>query len=102
FQNRTEVHALTSIVGQRRPSPLDDWLLEDGTRARLQLRLRDIGAKGTMEFAEELEARLHRELDRLGGVQFGFTGEAYEGSLGQRVVIRDLVSSLGTSVLVIF
>lgn len=102
FQSRAEVQALVTILGQRRPSPLDDWLIEGGKRARLQLRLRDIGAKGTMEFAEALDARLHRELDPLGHVRFGFTGEAYDGSLGQRVVIRDLVSSLGTSIVAIF
>ncbi|MBC7173158.1 MAG: MMPL family transporter, partial [Polyangiaceae bacterium] len=33
---------------------------------------------------------------------FAFTGEAYEGSLGQRVVIHDLVTSLGWSIVLIF
>jgi uncharacterized protein len=102
FQSAAGVHALTTILGQRRPGPLEDWLVEDATRARLQLRLRDVGAKRTLDFAEELEARLARELEPLGGVHFGFTGEAYDGSLGQRVVVQDLVSSLGTSIVVIF
>ncbi len=102
FQSQAEVHALTTILGQRSPSPLDDWLVDDAKVARLQLRLRDVGAKGTLHFAELLETKLHEELDPLGGIAFGFTGEAYEGSLGQRVVAQDLVSSLGTSILVIF
>ncbi len=102
FTSDAEVHALATILSMRDPDPLSDWIRDGATRARLQLRLRDVGAKATLAFADELEARLRRELEPLGDVRFALTGEAYDGSIGQRVVVTDLVSSLGTSILGIF
>jgi predicted RND superfamily exporter protein len=102
FVSTNQVRALETLIGQRQPSPLDEWVVDEGRRARFELRLRDIGAKETMDFVEVLRAKLHEELDPLGGVRFDFTGEAYDGSLGQQVVVADLVSSLGTAIVAIF
>jgi predicted RND superfamily exporter protein len=90
------------MMSQRDSSPLSDWLTEDGTKARIQFKLRDIGAKATLRFLDDLKREMETKLGNDATVEVSFTGEAYTGSLGQVAVVSDLTGSLLLAVVVIF
>jgi predicted RND superfamily exporter protein len=100
FRSEKQVAALATLVAQRNPNPLASWLSPDKRRARLQIKLRDIGAQATLRFVGELESEMRQELPP--GISFSFAGEAYTSSLGQEAIVRDLLASVTTTILVIF
>ena len=61
----------------------------------------DIGARRSSALIEEIQAEAERRFEPL-GLEVSVTGEAYIGSRGIESVVRDLVGSLGLSVLLIF
>ncbi len=102
FKSGKQVRGLVTMMSQRNPSPLGEWLTEDGTKARVQFKLRDVGAQATMRFLDTLERIIESELGDDETVSVSFTGEAYTGSRGQAAVVSDLLGSLLTAVLIIF
>ncbi len=102
FKSVKQVKGLVTMMSQRKPSPLDSWLTEDGRKARVQFKLRDVGAQATLTFLNELEKQIDAELSDDELVSYSFTGEAYTGSRGQTAVVRDLMGSLLIAVVVIF
>ena len=102
FKSAKQVRGLVTMMSQRNPSPLGEWLTEDGTKARVQIKLRDVGAQATMRFLDTLEKIIDSELGDDETVSVSFTGEAYTGSRGQAAVVSDLLGSLLVAVLVIF
>ena len=102
FKRVKQVRGLVTMMSQRNSSPLSYWLTEDGTKARIQFKLRDIGAKATLRFVDELRHEIDSELGNDKTVSVSFTGEAYTGSLGQVAVVSDLTGSLLLAVVVIF
>jgi predicted RND superfamily exporter protein len=102
FKSAKQVRGLVTMMSQRNPSPLSEWLTEDGTKARVQIKLRDVGAQATMRFLDALEKMIASELADDKTVTVSFTGEAYTGSRGQAAVVSDLLGSLLIAVLVIF
>ncbi|MFO0693105.1 MAG: efflux RND transporter permease subunit [Polyangiales bacterium] len=102
FANAREVDAVTRLLTQRTPNPMSTWRTADGKTVRFQIKLRDIGARGTMDFLSRLEAEMQRKVGRHQGVHVAFTGEAYNGSRGTDAVILDLAGSLSTAVVLIF
>ncbi|MEM7135441.1 MAG: MMPL family transporter [Myxococcota bacterium] len=102
FKSAKQVRGLVTMMSQRKPSPLDAWLTEDGEKARVQFKLRDVGAQATMTFLDELEGVINDELADDDKVTHSFTGEAYTGSRGQAAVVSDLLGSLLVAVVVIF
>jgi hypothetical protein len=102
FKSAKQVKGLVTMMSQRKPSPLTDWLTEDGTKARVQFKLRDVGAQATMRFLDLLEEVIETGLAGDESVRFSFTGEAYTGSRGQAAVVNDLLGSLLVAVMVIF
>ncbi len=102
FKSAKQVRGLVTMMSQRNPSPLGEWLTEDGTKARVQIKLRDVGAQATMRFLDTLEKIIESELGDDETVSVSFTGEAYTGSRGQAAVVSDLLGSLLVAVLVIF
>jgi predicted RND superfamily exporter protein len=101
FANDRVVKALRELMSQRSPNPLDSWLTPNHRTIRLQIKLRDIGAQGTLQFLNEFNAQAATEL-RGTGVEVQFTGEAYTGSRGQQAVIGDLQGSLMMAIVLIF
>ena len=93
---------MVTMMSQRKPSPLSEWLTEDGKKARVQFKLRDVGAQATMRFLDTLEKIIELELGDDETVSVSFTGEAYTGSRGQAAVVNDLLGSLFVAVVVIF
>ncbi len=102
FKTTKQVKGLVTMMSQRKPSPLSDWLTEDGEKVRVQFKLRDVGAQATMRFLDDLEAVIERELGSDETLSWSFTGEAYTGSRGQAAVVSDLLGSLLIAVVVIF
>ncbi|MGB5314146.1 MAG: MMPL family transporter [Polyangiales bacterium] len=102
FKSKKQVKGLVTMMSQRKPSPLSEWLTEDGKRVRVQLKLRDVGAQATMRFLDSLDDVIENELGEDETVSVSFTGEAYTGSRGQTAVVNDLLGSLLVAVVVIF
>ena len=102
FKTKKQVQGLVTMMSQRKPSPLSDWLTEDGEKVRVQFKLRDVGAQATMRFLDDLEEVIERELGSDETLSWSFTGEAYTGSRGQAAVVSDLLGSLLVAVVVIF
>jgi len=102
FKSTKQVKGLVTMMSQRNPSPLSDWLTEDGRRARVQLKLRDVGAQATIRFLDDLEKVISSELGDDKTLSVSFTGEAYTGSRGQAAVVSDLLQSLLFAVVMIF
>jgi predicted RND superfamily exporter protein len=102
FKSKKQVRGLVTMMSQREPSPLSDWLTEDGKKVRVQFKLRDVGAQATMRFLDKLEGVINEELGDDETISVSFTGEAYTGSRGQAAVVSDLLGSLLVAVVVIF
>ena len=102
LKSAKQVKGLVTMMSQRKPSPLSEWLTEDGRRARIQLKLRDVGAQATMRFLDDLEKVIDSEIGEDQTVSVSFTGEAYTGSRGQAAVVNDLLGSLLVAIVVIF
>jgi predicted RND superfamily exporter protein len=102
FKSKKQVKGLVTMMSQRQPSPLSEWLTEDGKRARIQFKLRDVGAQATMRFLDVLENVIEGILTGDETVTVSYTGEAYTGSRGQAAVVNDLLGSLFVAVVIIF
>jgi len=107
FVDDDQVRGLVRLLRQREDGPLDRYLAENGRVARLELRLRDVGARASLRFFEDLEEAIDRELRPAlqdDGLALGveMTGEAYVGSLVVSTVVGDMLGSLGTAVVIIF
>lgn len=101
LESRKQVKALETLVSQGERNPLRAYASASGHHARIELRLRDVGAKETLVFIGKLEKRLDHALKPYGGVKYSLAGEAYTSSRGLEAVIHDLLSSLLTAVGVI-
>ena len=102
FKSKKQVKGLVTMMSQRQPSPLSEWLTEDGKKARIQFKLRDVGAQATMRFLDVLENVIEGSLRGDDTVSVSYTGEAYTGSRGQAAVVNDLLGSLFVAVVIIF
>ncbi len=102
FKSGKQIRGLVTMMSQRKPTPLAAWLTEDGKKARVQFKLRDVGAQATMTFLDDLEKVVDAQLGGDETVSYSFTGEAYTGSRGQAAVVNDLLGSLLVAVVVIF
>ncbi len=102
FKSKKQVKGLVTMMSQRQPSPLSAWLTEDGKKARIQFKLRDVGAQATMRFLDVLENVIDGTLRGEDTVSVSYTGEAYTGSRGQAAVVNDLLGSLLVAVVIIF
>ena len=80
----------------------DSYLTADGKRARIRLRLREIGSRQTLALIDSLEATLSHTFPPTGPIRAELTGEGYVNAIALTVLIRDLFYSLLTASLVIF
>jgi hypothetical protein len=99
--SREQVEALTLLFEQGERDPLDAYVAEEGRVGRIQVRLADIGAARSLVLIEALRERLDERFEPL-GLRVSMVGEGYTGSLGLEAVVRDLLGSLSTAVLIIF
>jgi len=80
----------------------DGYMTRDGRRARIRMRLKEIGSQETLALVRDLEARLARAFPPGGPIEARLTGEAYVNAFALTTLIRDLFFSLLTASLVIF
>ncbi|TVQ95283.1 MAG: hypothetical protein EA398_17970 [Deltaproteobacteria bacterium] len=97
-----ELATLLDLVRSSGQGPLAGYLSADGTTMRIQLRVEDMGAQATIRLAERLDAQLNEQLATFDGVTHQLAGDAFTGSRGLDVVIRDLMGSLLLAFLIIF
>jgi hypothetical protein len=102
YPSRQIVEGLTSVYQDAPQNPLDNYMTKQGDGVRLSISLTDMGAKQTIALAEQLEKKAKSLFGDMVNVEFHLTGDAYVGSLGLDIVIRDLMWSLGTAFLIIF
>jgi predicted RND superfamily exporter protein len=80
----------------------DSFVSTDGKRARIRIRLKEIGSRKTLVLIDELESRLAEAFPPGGPIEARLTGEAYVNAFALTTLIRDLFWSLVTASLVIF
>lgn len=80
----------------------ETYMTEDGRRARIRVRLREIGTRETLALIGVLEARLATAFPPGGPIEARLTGEAYVNAQALSTLIRDLFYSLLTASFVIF
>lgn len=80
----------------------DSYMTPDESRARIQLRLSEIGSRATMEVIRALEGQLHETFPPGGLIEARITGEANVNARALTVLINDLYYSLLTASVVIF
>lgn len=81
---------------------LDTFISHDGTRARIRLRLQEIGSRRTLKVIESLQQILNRTFPSDSGIRAELTGEGFVNAQSLTILIRDLFYSLLSASLVIF
>ena len=94
----------TDRIINRVPNALNlhAFLSADGTRARILLRVRDVGTRQTLAMIDRLEAKLAELFPAETGIEFALTGDAYLSAKTLDKFIRDLLYSLLGAAVVIF
>ncbi|MEZ6124390.1 MAG: MMPL family transporter [Planctomycetaceae bacterium] len=82
------------------PAATSAFLATDQPKARMMLRIRDIGSAGMRTLFDDVEVILQRELPN--DLHFQLTGDAYLHAICMDVFVRDLFSSLIAASGVIF
>ncbi|MGH7127445.1 MAG: efflux RND transporter permease subunit, partial [Planctomycetaceae bacterium] len=78
------------------------YVTRDGRRARIQLRIEDIGTRRTLRLSERLDARLDELFPPESGIRAQITGDAYVNAVALDKLIRDLYYSLLLASVIIF
>ena len=96
-----ELSSIFHLLSKEASSPIARFISRDKKEYRLTIFMRAFGAQETVNFIEALEKDL-KTMPSLKRTEFGFSGDAYSGSVGLDAVVRDLSSSLITATLIIF
>jgi predicted RND superfamily exporter protein len=102
LRNAEQIKALAEILHERDPRILGPVLTPDGTRARVRVKLSDIGSKATTALVSQLREQLDRELMRFPELKVSFGGDAYVSSRGLDAVVSDLSGSVAAAAVMIF
>jgi len=102
LRSSTQVEALARMLSARDPQILGPLLTKDGQRARIRIKLSDIGSHATGLFVETIRKRLRGQLARFPDLQVSFGGDAYVSSRGLDAVVADLSGSVLVAAVVIF
>ena len=102
YPSRQVVDGLHSVYQRAPQNPLNSYMTKQADGVRLSISLTDMGAKQTIALAEKLQSKAQALFGEMEDVEIHLTGDAYVGSLGLDIVIRDLMWSLGTAFLIIF
>jgi len=78
------------------------FVSSDGTRARITLRVRDVGTRRLLELMADLDGRLARAFPPGGGIEARLTGDACVHAKGMDRFVRDFFTSLLFASVVIF
>jgi uncharacterized protein len=100
-QQRLQTHdaILRSIASA---SQYDTFVTADGRRARIMLRVRDVGSNGMLSVLDNLNKMLAEVFPPETGIRTRLTGDAQIHSRAMTSFVRDLITSLLGASLVIF
>lgn len=96
-----QLHLLISGAPDAATGP-NQYVTRDFSKARVLLRVADVGAKRQLELAEDLRAKLETHFGDVSDVRYRLTGDAYVASVALDSFIRDLFYSLLFAGFVIF
>ncbi len=100
---RTRLAATSTILSKLGPTAgINRFVSSDGSRARIMLRLRDVGTRKTLMLIEKLEKKAAELFPSGGGVTIGLTGASYVNARAMDRFVRDIFVTLLCASLVIF
>lgn len=102
FTDPDQITGLKLLLRSLPSDPLRQYLTTDGTRARINVQVADIGANATLALTDRMDAQLEVLLGDFDELEYGLTGDAYISSRGLDVVIEDLGGSLSLAAIIIF
>jgi predicted RND superfamily exporter protein len=79
-----------------------EFMTHDERRARLLLKIRDVGTRDTLALAATLRAKMAELFPPGSGITTEVTGDAYVDAVGLTEMIHELLTSILTAALVIF
>jgi uncharacterized protein len=79
-----------------------EFMTHDERRARLLLKIRDVGTRDTLALAATLKAKMAKLFPPGSGITTQVTGDAYVDAVGLTEMIHELLTSILTAALVIF
>jgi len=104
-----EVELIKRIEWSRRLTPqvaetlnYSAFISQDGRRARILLRLKDVGTRETLMLIQGLEADLADAFGPGGNVDYRLTGDAYLSAMSLDRLIRNILASLLGATVIIF
>ncbi|MDQ3030851.1 MAG: MMPL family transporter [Myxococcota bacterium] len=97
FRSEEQIRALRALVASGSSDPVARFVTEDGSRARIEVRLADSGARRLLAMLERFEERA----GEMEGARVTFGGEAWDASRGLERIVGTM-GGLGTAVVAIF
>jgi len=97
-----DAERLAGLLDAAKPNPLRRFVTADFARARIGVRLSDIGAKANLALGQRLEAELRRQLGDRSGIEVVLTGETIVSARGLQRLTRGMIKSLFWAVGLIF
>lgn len=101
FRSRAEVAQLAFLMEDGNEDPSGAWISPDRSWMRLNVRSADFGSRAMLDAAIEFEAHYQQQFPT-DNISMRLSGDGYLGSLGLDLLIRDLLSSLGAALAIIF
>jgi predicted RND superfamily exporter protein len=93
----TRIRALHALITSSGAGPLARYVTQDGSQARIEVRLADQGARQILSMAARFEAHVRA----IPGLQVRFSGEAWDASRGLERIVSSL-GSLASAIVLIF
>jgi predicted RND superfamily exporter protein len=97
FRSESQTRALHSLIASGQSDPLSRFVTEDGSRVRIEVRLRDEGASRILA----LLSRFEQKARALGTRNVTFSGEAWDASHGLSRIM-DSLGGLASAIVMIF
>ncbi len=97
FRSESQARALHSLIASGSRDPLSRFVTEDGSRVRIEVRLRDDGAHRILDLLDRFEQKARA----LGVTNVTFSGEAWDASRGL-TRITDSLGGLASAIVMIF
>jgi hypothetical protein len=108
FSSAAEVAQIESLLPD--PMQIHDDVMDPSEpyidvprqRARMNIQIRDVGARSITALTERLMVHVERELGGFEDIEVILTGDAFVGSAGLSSLVRDMMTSLLTAFVIIF
>ena len=102
FRSVAEVSALASLLESGNPNPIAPYVTLDRRRARLSIKINDIGISATRDLVAAIRVKVDELFGDLDDVDVVLTGNAFVASEGISALVNDMLKSLSTAFVIIF